>query len=503
MLIMTSVLLLIAVCICSRIEKSNGWTGIQIQPPVAGLTSSLLLIQQQQAVDVVVTVPQQHQEPVTFYHSSHSIETGIQSWKATTLSSPSSSSSLLLSAVSEATKAQPSNQDVALLRTAFATFYDPSIRDVEKAYQLFTEAIKIWENKQLPSDEIFGLYRVRGDVCMALGNADVATTDYTTAIKILEDLLKNNNADDYDNGEYETWKSELVIAVLGRARATKGLAKVSNNDDNTASAIKYAQQSATDYERALTLSSRDDDYDTKDEMILDASVRNPYAAWEWGTALRYSGQYEAAAKAHLIASQSFQEIGDKSRSVISLTDAGIDYAMAGAQISSSSTKGKDKSLASVTQQAETTLRSAIAQTKGLLGSSRDIDLLRRVVAKESEGRIVLASTLWSNNNRQEAETYYGDSCIRLDQLQSQIDIAADKLRQKEQQQNSKVTTSQQQQQQSTVDMNRVLYSIDDEIVVDRGLLSCANFKNKSYLTKTLQWPQSLQQQLGKFEKLQV
>ena len=274
---------------------------------------------------------------------------------------------------------------------------------------------------------------------MLLQNAAKATNDYDKALELLEGPGK----DAADPGE-------LPLALLGRARAIK-----SQGSSVTA---KQASQAATDYERALKLSSREE-WDSDQELLEDGATRNPYAAWEWGGMLRLAGQWEQAAAAHALAATAFDEIGDKARSVISLTDAGIDLAAAG-------NTGEAKSL----------LRKAIPKTKGI--EARDVGLLQRVVAKEGEGRMALASLLWEEGQRQEAETILGDACIRLDQLQ------ADAAQRKD-------GASQQ-------PPARLRFSIDDEI--DALDMSCSKFKNPNFLTK-LGWPEKLQKKVIKLETL--
>jgi len=262
---------------------------------------------------------------------------------------------------------------------------------------------------------------------------------------------------------------ELPAALLGRARAQKVVA-LTNQD------ARLAAAAAQDYERALQLSSRED-WDTVAERLEDGASRNPYAAWEWGDALRLSGQHERAATAHALASSAFDVTGDPARSVIALLDAGIDLA-------SSSSSSKDAAA-----QAESVLQKAIQKTKGVEG--RDLDLLRRVIVKEGEGRMALAATLWSDNQKQQAETVMGDACLRLEQLQAQIDTALKKSG-KQQQQTATLDSSQQQ---------RLLYSIDDD---ERGvgpLLDCSKFRNPAFVRDTLGWPESLQAKVTKLETL--
>jgi hypothetical protein len=257
---------------------------------------------------------------------------------------------------------------------------------------------------------------------------------------------------------------ELPIAMLGRARAAKSLALL--NQNNQGEAKKWAAQAANDYEAALKLSSREE-WDTGAELLEDGATRNPYAAWEWGDALRLSSEFSQAATAHALASVAFDEIGDRARSVISLMDGGIDLAAA-----------------DQVKEAESILRKAIKKTAGVEG--RDVALLQRVISKEGEGRMALAALLWSDGQRGEAETVLGDACVRLDQLQAEIDDAA-----------LKKSSSTVQPEATSA---RLLFSIDDD-EHGVGMLSCSKFKNPQFLTDRLRWPEALQKKVVKLETL--
>ena len=87
-------------------------------------------------------------------------------------------------------------------------------------------------------------------------------------------------------------------------------------------------QAAKDYQLALRLSSREE-WDTDAENEADGATKNPYAAWEWGTSLRSIGDLDSAWKVHRLASEAFDDIGDKARSIISQMDEGIDLAALG------------------------------------------------------------------------------------------------------------------------------------------------------------------------------
>jgi len=367
------------------------------------------------------TVLQQIRSPSTkFLATNNALSQGVSLWLAdsTTAAPP------------------PSKEDIQLLRQAFAEFYGVE-QDLVKSEDLLSQTIEKWQNQ--PADELAGLYRVRGDCYMLLQNAAKATSDYQKALELLDGPGKND-AD----------PAELPLALLGRARAIKS--------QGSEISAKLASQAASDYERALKLSSREE-WDTDQELLEDGATRNPYAAWEWGSMLRLTGQWQQAATAHALAATAFDEIGDKARSVISLTDAGIDLAAA------------DK-----TNDAKSLLRKTIPKTKGIEAS--DVGLLQRVVAKEGEGRMALASLLWDEGQRQEAETILGDACIRLDQLQ------ADAARRKD-------GSSQQ-------PPARLRFSIDDEI--DALDVSCSKFRNPKFLTK-LGWPEKLQKKVIKLETL--
>lgn len=350
---------------------------------------------------------------------------------------PSATSSLANAASVWLAAEPPSKADVLLLRNAFAEFYGAD-RNLEKSESLLSETIERWKNQ--PDDEQAGLYRVRGDCYMQLMDATKAFSDYNKAVQFLE----GPEAQNADPGE-------LPLALLGRARSIKsmGFSAVSR---------EQAQQAARDYERALKLSSREN-WDTDQEMLEDGATRNPYAAWEWGSMLRATGDFGRASMAHALAANAFDEIGDRARSVISLTDAGIDL------VAANSLQGKEL------------LQKAIAKTQGIEG--RDVALLQRVIAKEGEGRMALAATLWDEGRRVEAESVLGDACIRLEQLQ--VDASTRK--------SSKLLE----------DTTRLRFSIDDD--VQSRDMSCSKFKNPNYVSQKLGWPDSLQKKVLKLQTL--
>ena len=189
----------------------------------------------------------------------------------------------------------------------------------------------------------------------------------------------------------------MVDASLGRGRAIRSLgSQVSPQQAETATG---------DYKEALVLSSRED-WDTVEENLEDGAKTNPYAAWEYGMALRRNGQYEEAQAIHTLSSDLFDSISDRSRAVISLLDAGIDAASAEASTS------KDSG-------AKALLKKGVGYTT--TAESRDVALLQRVVAKEGEARIVLAAIEWTDPSdkslRGDAEKELSTACERLDQLE--------------------------------------------------------------------------------------
>lgn len=201
--------------------------------------------------------------------------------------------------------------------------------------------------------------------------------------------------------------------------------------------------------------------------MQDGARTNPYATWEYGMALRLNGQYSKAQQIHQLASQNFDDIGDPARAVISLLDAGIDAAAATSPTTSTTS-----------QAAMDLLKQGIAMTKRVEG--RDIPLLQRVIAKEGEGRMALASLAWTSGDRPEAENQLGLACQRLDQLEADA-IARNKL-------NPPPKLPE-----------RPLFNIDDGVgAMD---ISCTRLRNTEYLTQRLEWPTSLQEKVGKLYSL--
>jgi tetratricopeptide (TPR) repeat protein len=339
----------------------------------------------------------------------------------------------------------PTKEDIQLLRKAFAEFYGVE-RDLTKSEDLLTQTIDRWKDQ--PADESAGLYRVRGDCYMLMGEAVKAAADYDQAVKLL----------DSPGGE-KADPSELPAALLGRARSIKSLA--ANNLQ--ALSPSQASQTSSDYERALKLLSREE-WDTDEELIEDGASRNPYAAWEWGSVLRMANKWDQAATAHKLAADAFDDIGDRARSVISMIDEGIDLAAAN--------KFDD---------AKSVLRKAILKTKEVEG--RDLKLLQHVITKEGEGRMALAAVLWDEGQRGEAEQVLGDACIRLEQLE--VDVAK---------RSSKNPGS---AEAST--FRPVKFSIDDDFT--GSVFSCYKFKDGKFLSEQLGWPQNLQVKVNKLQTL--
>jgi tetratricopeptide (TPR) repeat protein len=367
------------------------------------------------------------------------LSTGVTALEAST-----SSPSILSEGVSSwILAAAPSKDEVQLLRQAFAEFYGVD-RDLARSEGLFSEVIGLWLKQ--PADERAALYRVRGDCYALLADADKAIADYATAIQ----LLQSPGGDKAD-------PEELPAALLGRARAYKSR--------GTDLAKADAVQASKDYEAYLKLASREE-WDTDVELVEDGATRNPYAAWEWGSVLRQTGDWEAAGRAHALAAQAFTEIGDRAHAVMSLTDAGIDYAAA-----------------NNVAEATSILEKAIRQTQGV--EARDTVLLQKVIAKEGEGRMALAALLWNDskepNGKFQAEKILGDACVRLEQMQAQ--------------KSGKTSSTTALAPMST----GLRFSIDDTTPAAMDI-SCYRFKNPAFLDK-LGWPADLQKKVIKLETL--
>ena len=316
------------------------------------------------------------------------------------------------------------------------------------AEPLLNQVVDIW-GKQ-PADERAALFKVRGDCYLRLTRMDDAVRDYTAALDLL----------DSPEGELAD-PAERPAARLGRARA---IMSIKGRVDGTPVTKEMARKAAEDYSISLKLSARDDDFDTDDEMIEDGAARNPYAAWEMGTARRAAGDFAGAYKAHVLASDSFENIGDHARSVISFLDAGIDLAAVGDL-----------------EAAKEILEPAIKSSVGV--ESNDVELLERVVSKEGEARIAYASILWNANDKSRAEAQLGEACLRLDQLEK--DASERKLKAKK---------------SDNMQIEDLGYSIDD-IIPQGGEISCSRFKNEKFLSSTVSWPQSLKEKVLSLQKL--
>jgi hypothetical protein len=267
-----------------------------------------------------------------------------------------------------------------------------------------------------------------------------AEKDYTTAIELLQ-----------GPGGEKADPSELPTSLLGRARAIRSQGKAASGAQLT--------QASKDYQLSLRLSARDE-WDTDAENEEDGAKKNPYACWEWGSTLRSSGDLEKAAKVHRLASESFDDIGDRARSIISQMDEGIDLA--------AMNKISD---------AKETILGAIKNMKKLEGG--DVDLLERLLAKEGESRIALASILWDSGDRQEAESLLGTACYRLEQLEADAQKRIAKKAPAEADETLK-------------------FSIDDQIGAG---LSCSRFRNEKFLAETIDWPESLRKKAEKLQSL--
>jgi len=102
--------------------------------------------------------------------------------------------SLSSTSASATSSSPPTQEEIKLLREAFATFYGLD-RDLVKSEDLLNKVITAWQ-RQAP-DEKAGLYRVRGDCYMAMLRPNDAERDYTTAIE----LLKGPGGDSADPSE--------------------------------------------------------------------------------------------------------------------------------------------------------------------------------------------------------------------------------------------------------------------------------------------------------------
>merc|ERR1712127_729867 len=116
---------------------------------------------------------------------------------------------------------------------------------------------------------------------------------------------------------------------------------------------------------------------------------------------------------------------------------------------------------------------------------RDVQLLQRISSKEGEARIALASILWDSNDKLGAERQLGEACSRLDQLDA--DAEAREL--------ARIKSG----AMPPPKIQKLKFSIDD--IVSAGEISCSRFKNEKFLSESLQWPDVLQEKVGKLQKL--
>ncbi len=211
---------------------------------------------------------------------------------------------------------------------------------------------------------------------------------------------------------------------MGRARAVRSL--------GISATPSQALQATNDYETYFTYISRID-ADVEDDQednpssklsfpsraVVDGIQRNPYAAWEWGMVERVAGNYDRAAEIHQLASNAFDEIGDKPRAVICRLDRGLDLAAGLSE--DSGRKGVSGDIARVKEILETAIQSTV-NTEG-----RDVELLPRVVAKEGEARVALSGILWESKDKAAAEAQFGEACGEHKQV-SNIIIFASNIR---------------------------------------------------------------------------
>lgn len=388
--------------------------------------------------------PQEHlnllEEHYHVFHSENQLTMGIQNF----ILPPANA------AMDASTPSPPTEAEIKLLREALGSFYGE--RNMEKAQELLTKAINAWERQ--PPDERAALYRVRGDVYMELLNPKDAVQDYTQVI----DLLTLPEAKDLAD------PGEMPAARLGRARAMQSMKRMSGSPSPSPNNKQEYDQMVQDYQMALRLTSRED-WDTEEEKEQDGASRNPYAAWEYGMALRGAGDYNKAAEVHTLAALSFKDIGDRARSVISALDAGIDMA--------ATNDVKD---------AKTMLESAISTTTSVEG--RDVELLQRVIAKEGEARVALASVLWSANDKAAAEAQLGEACSRLDQLQADADAR----------EAARIKSG----AMPPTKYKKLPFTIDDIVGTE---CSCSRFKSEKFLSDSLFWPAPLQAKVMKLNTL--
>lgn len=343
----------------------------------------------------------------------------------------------------------PTEAEVAALRRAFDALYGTGANagapKPAEADVLLTESLGAWERANRPPDERAAVLRVRGDCRAELGRFREAADDYVETIRLLSSSPDAADAAD---------PSELPAARLGLARARRATGDPLAVDD---------------YAAALG-----DDLD-------DAASSNPYAAWEYGAALRERGRYARAAEARTAARRGFAAVGDGARAARAELDAALDEAMAEHVVDVGATIAR--------------LDRAAADTVDV--ASRDVRALQRLVAKEGEARVAAASLSWDRGDRIGAESRLGEACVRLEQLD--VDDRARRARDGDE--NNDRRRGRRPSSDDPMLVTRVPsgYGIDDG--VGAGEISCARFKNKTFLTETLGWSESLQTKLRKLQTL--
>eukprot|EP00593_Proboscia_inermis_P013219 CAMPEP_0171309466 /NCGR_PEP_ID=MMETSP0816-20121228/19626_1 /TAXON_ID=420281 /ORGANISM="Proboscia inermis, Strain CCAP1064/1" /LENGTH=371 /DNA_ID=CAMNT_0011793003 /DNA_START=53 /DNA_END=1168 /DNA_ORIENTATION=+ len=370
---------------------------------------------------------------MTDTHISSPLSDGISSW--------------ILAEADPPPAAPPTEAEITSLREAFGAFFGE--RNPQKALPLLTNALQSFERQ--PPDERAALYRVRGDCYMALQLPREAADDYGRCLGLMDGI-----------GGEKADPSERPLARLGRARALRS---------GTGLDEKRNTQAAEDYRVALTLTGNDDL--EEEERLADGVSKNPYAAWEWGMSQRGSGNFLGAAKTHARAMVAFETVGDHAAAVISALDRGIDLAAA----------SSNQDIAKARDALELSIRS----TPTVKGDDKDIPILQRVIAKEGEARMALASILWDANERSAAETELGEACARLEQLDADADAR------------DKVVEKKNFPKQIKPLISNLGYSIDD--ILGAREIGCSSFKRESFLTEKVQWPPVLQEKVLKLQRL--
>jgi hypothetical protein len=139
------------------------WTpGFQVRP----WTLPRSYAQQSALKAVEVPAPSQASKAdLSFAESSLSpLQNHIANW-ITGLSLTKNSLELPSNIIASIPERAPTNDEIKLLQSAFASFYGAG-KDTAKAVELLTRTIDVWETTRQSGDEIAGLYRVRGDAYM-------------------------------------------------------------------------------------------------------------------------------------------------------------------------------------------------------------------------------------------------------------------------------------------------------------------------------------------------